>query len=134
MSSYTITIVCILVHRARGSQLVYHRFSLGKWGALVNSLALIYILPILVFSFFPTAPNPVPSTMNWAILMLGGPIVFATAYYWFEGRKVYTPPEGTLDDYIKQYEETTESENKMGSGVSEAKGTSSTVAVDAADA
>jgi amino acid transporter len=128
IASYTITILCILFHRLKGGKLLQTRFSLGKWGALINVLALVYVLPIFVFSFFPAAPKPVPSTMNWAIMMLGGPIIFATAYYFLGGKRIYTPPEETVDDYIVRYEGTTKSENEMSSGIADVKAASSTVA------
>jgi len=123
------------MHRLRGGKLPYARFSLGKWGALINIVALIYILPIFVFSFFPAVPKPVPSTMNWAILMLGGPVVLATAYYLLGGRKTYTPPNETVDDYIDRYEAATESPEKgMGSGVAEEKAAHVTAAEESVDA
>jgi hypothetical protein len=102
---------------------------------LTNILALIYILPILVFSFFLGAPNPVPSTMNWAILMLGGPVVLATVYYLLGGRKTYTPPDQTVDDYIVRYEAIAESlEKEMSSCVAKEIATGETVAeLDAAE-
>jgi len=127
ISSYTITICCILFHRAKGNKLLQARFSLGKWGALFNVLALIYILPIFIFSFFPAAPNPVPSTMNWAIVLVGGIVILATVYYWLGGRRTYTPPEETLDDYVGQSEATMKSDKEMSSGVAEGKAANQTV-------
>ena len=122
IASYTITIGCILMHRLRGGKLPHARFSLGKYGALINILALIYILPIFVFSFFPAAPKPDSFNMNWAILLLGGPIILATIYYFLGGRKIYTPPDQTIDDYIVRYKATTESsEKEMSSGVTKEK-------------
>lgn len=109
MSSYIITIGCVLLHRLQGRRLPYARYSLGKWGALINAAALIYILPVFVFSFFPSVSKPTPATMNWAIVMVGGPIVLATAYYIIWGRKTYSPPNETAEAYIERYEATTAS-------------------------
>jgi hypothetical protein len=123
------------MHRLRGGKLPYARFSLGKWGALINVIGLIYILPIFIFSFFPSAPNPSPSTMNWAILMLGGPIVLATVYYLLGGRKTYTPPDETVDDYINRYDATRElPETDIGGGIAEEKDAHETIAEQSADA
>jgi hypothetical protein len=121
------------MHRLRGGKLPYARFSLGKWGTLINILALVYILPIVTFSFFPGAPNPVPSTMNWGILMVGGPVVLASAYYFLGGRRTYTPPYETVDDYIGRYEATTVSEREISSGAAE-KTPDETVAEQSVDA
>jgi len=71
----------------------------------INAVAIIFLLPILVFSFFPSAPHPTPATMNWGIVMVGGPIVLATVYYIAWGRKSFTPPKETVEDYIQRYEE-----------------------------
>jgi len=134
IASYTIIISCMLMHRLRGRQLPPARFSLGKWGPLVNICALIYITPIFVFSFFPAAPKPTAATMNWAIVMVGGPIVLATVYYFAGGSNKYTPPEGTVDDYIGRYKATWESSDKdLSSGVAE-KSADETVAERSVDA
>jgi hypothetical protein len=60
--------------------------------------------------------------MNWAIVMLGGPVVLATAYYLLGGRRTYTPPTETVDDFIDRYEAATQSsETELGSAVAEEK-------------
>ena len=42
--------------------------------------------------------------MNWAILMVGGVTFLATAYYIIWGRKQYSPPSDTVEDYIMRAE------------------------------
>jgi amino acid transporter len=116
IASYLITIGCILLHRLRGGKLPHARYSLGKWGIVVNSIALIYITPIFIFSFFPAFPNPTPAAMNWAIAMVGGIVVLATVYYMVWARKIYSPPNDTVEDYIERYE-TTLSSSEKASGV-----------------
>jgi amino acid transporter len=115
LASYTITISCILLHRLQGRSLPQARYTLGKWGALVNVLALIYIIPLFVFSFFPPTPNPTPATMNWAVVMVGGTVIFATVYYIAWGRKKYTPPNEVVEDYIERYQTAMMSLEKEGS-------------------
>jgi amino acid transporter len=113
LASYAITIGCILMHRLRGRPLPHARFSLGNWGVLVNVIALIYLLPIWVFSFFPAGPKPTPANMNWACVMVGGVVIFATVYYIIWGRKFYTPPNETTEDYIERYQATSASSEKV---------------------
>jgi amino acid transporter len=103
LASYTITIGCVLLHRLQGRKLPQARYSLGKWGVLVNIVALIYVTPIFVFSFFPGAPNPTPASMNWAIAMVGGVTLLATIYYIAWGRNTYTPPMETIEVYLERY-------------------------------
>jgi amino acid transporter len=112
LASYGITIACILFHRLQGRRLPNSRFSLGKWGILANIVALVYITPLFLFSFFPATPNPTPNAMNWAIVMVGGVIVLATVYYIIWGRKTYTPPNETIEDFMERYEATTASSEK----------------------
>lgn len=98
------------MHRLQGRKLpdAQARYSLGRWGILVNTLALIYITPVFVFSFFPSAPHPTPDTMNWAIVLVGGIVILATVYYIAWGGKQYTPPSETAEDIIERYQATAE--------------------------
>lgn len=92
MSSYIITISCIIHKRVRGEPLPYHRWSLGRYGMAVNIGALAFLLPVFVFAFFPLATPVTIQTMNWSIVMYGGIILVATAYYFLGGRNKYVPP------------------------------------------
>ena len=92
MSSYIITISCVLLKRIRGEPLPPHRWSLGRYGMAINIGALMFLAPLFVFAFFPLATPVVPSTMNWGILMFGGIIIFATIYYLIFGQSQYVPP------------------------------------------
>jgi amino acid transporter len=106
LSSYAITIGCVLLRRLQGRRLPPARYSLGRWGSAINIIALVYIAPIFVFTFFPPVPNPTPDVMNWGCVMVGGVVVLATVYYVIWGRKTYTPPTDTIEDFLERYEET----------------------------
>ncbi|KAL8834566.1 MAG: hypothetical protein Q9170_003694 [Blastenia crenularia] len=92
ISSYIVSIGCLLSKRLRGEPLPPSRFSLGRWGMAINITALIFLVPLFFFLFFPTATPVDPQTMNWNVVMFGGITVFATVYYVLVGRKVYRPP------------------------------------------
>jgi amino acid transporter len=92
MSSYIISISCVLLKRIRGQPLPYRRWSLGTWGMTVNIGALIFLCPVFVFSFFPLATPVTLTTMNWSIVMYGGIVIFATVYYFLGGRDKFVPP------------------------------------------
>ena len=92
MTSYIITIGCTLLRRLRGHPLPRARFSLGRWGLLVNLIAICFLIPIFIFSFFPTVVQPTPVTMNWGVVMYGGVIILSTIYYIIRGRHKFTPP------------------------------------------
>ena len=44
--------------------------------------------------------------------MVGGVVLLATIYYIIWGRKLYTPPNETIEDYTQRYEGTTLSEKE----------------------
>ncbi|KAK2748147.1 hypothetical protein FQN57_001272 [Myotisia sp. PD_48] len=92
LSSYIISISCVLLRRIRGQTLPARRWTLGKFGMAVNIGALCYLLPMFVFAFFPLTVNPEPVNMNWGIVMYSAIIIFATIYYVIFGRFTYVPP------------------------------------------
>lgn len=92
LTSYIIVIGIVLLRRVRGQALPHARWSLGRWGWVVNVLALCYLFAIYVFAFFPAVTNPQAPEMNYAIVIFGGIIIFAVVYYFIYGRKQYIPP------------------------------------------
>jgi len=92
ISTYIISISCLVIKRLRGHTFPHHRWSLGKAGLFINLAALAYLLTIWVFLFFPISTPVDAATMNWNSLIYGGTIVFAVIYYFLFGRKSYVPP------------------------------------------
>ena len=68
------------------------RQNLGKFGGLVNILALCCALPVTVLTIFPSVPDPTPELMNWAILVFGFVTVVALVNYVFSGKQNFRPP------------------------------------------
>ncbi|KAL8659516.1 MAG: hypothetical protein Q9202_007085 [Teloschistes flavicans] len=62
---YMICIACILQKRIRGEPFPASRFDLGKTGNVVNVIAMSFLLVAWIFQFFPSAPNPTGTSMNW---------------------------------------------------------------------
>jgi len=92
MSSYILTIGCVLYRRLGGQPLPARRWSLGRAGMAINIASLVFLLPLFVFAFFPLATPVTPSSMNWGVVMFGAVVIGATLFYIVEGRKSYTPP------------------------------------------
>ena len=90
--SYIAAVGCVRLKRFRNEPLLPRRWSLGKWGALINDVALCFLTISFVFSFFPITPAPALADMNWAIVMFAGVIVAAVANYWFRAHKTYMSP------------------------------------------
>lgn len=92
MSSYVITIGCLLLKRIRGEPLPPHRWTLGRFGMAINIAAQAFLLPVFVFAFFPLTSSVTPESMNWCVVMYCGIIIIAVLYYIFRGRHHYIPP------------------------------------------
>jgi uncharacterized membrane-anchored protein len=76
-----------------GKKLVWGPFHVpGIWGILINGFAVIYIIIVIFWSFWPTAMNPSVTDMNYSVVGWGGVIFLATLYYVVRARHVYTGP------------------------------------------
>ncbi|KAH7253384.1 putative amino acid permease family protein [Fusarium solani] len=75
-------------------------FHLGKYGLLVNTIAVIYCSITIVFFFFPGTPNPSTGDMNYAIAIFGIMLVVATAFWFIKGRKTFLQTEDGIERII----------------------------------
>lgn len=64
----------------------------GVIGILNNSFACIYLVIILIFSFFPPAADVDYTTMNYSVLVTGGVAILSTIYYLVWARREYRGP------------------------------------------
>ena len=92
LTTYLITISCVMLKRIRGEPLLPSKFDLGKWGLPINVIAVLFLLFSWVFCFFPIGPRPTVVDMNWAVLGYGIVLIFAAVYYVFRGRFTYVGP------------------------------------------
>ena len=92
LSTYMISIGCILLKRIRKEELPPARWSLGKWGLPINAFAFVYSGFVICFCCFPNFVPVTAGTANWAPLVWVGVIGLAVAVYIVHGRKAYTPP------------------------------------------
>ncbi len=70
--SYIVSIGCIRLKRLQGKPLLPARWSLGRYGGIINDISLAFLAVIFVFSFFPTDVMHDGShwaeSFNWAIV------------------------------------------------------------------
>ncbi|KAI7189309.1 amino acid transporter-like protein [Hortaea werneckii] len=92
LSSYTITVGCLIWRRLYGKPLPPQRWSLGRWGLAVNLVSLCLTTPMLFFYVWPLYYPVTASTMNWSSAMLGGVTIIALIYYVVKGRHDYAGP------------------------------------------
>ncbi len=91
LGTYIISFSCLIARRLR-SPLPARRWSMGKAGIFVNTGAVLFLLVVWVFVFFPISVEVTPDTMNWSSVMFCGTMLFSVMYYVFHGRKQYKSP------------------------------------------
>jgi len=87
-----ITIGSVLWRRLALARVPHHRWDLGRWGPVVNILALVFLLPYFVILFFPLTAHPTAQSMNWAVVIFGGVTLLSLVYYAVYGRSRYVAP------------------------------------------
>jgi len=103
MGTYCISVSCVLYRRITAPHLLPKaRWSLGRWGILVNSIALGYAWTIFFWCFWPNATPVDASSFNYAPVMFIGVLIVALVYYFVKARHVYQGPvaytEGWRDE------------------------------------
>lgn len=92
LTSYFVTISCLVWRRLYGEPLPPRRWSLGKYGLFVNIAALCFLTPIWIFAFWPLATPVTASSMNWSSTMFVGILMIAVVYYFVKGKHFYVGP------------------------------------------
>lgn len=100
--SYIVSVGCVRLKRLRGEPLLPARWSLGRWGGLINDISLIFLAIIFIFSFFPTDPShgdpEWAANFNWAIVLFAATCALASGYYVMQGRRLYVAPVSLVKD------------------------------------
>ena len=92
LSTYMLSIGCVLLKRIKGEPLPPARWSLGRLGLPINAFAFLYSAFIIIFSCFPTNLPIDLSTANWAPLVWVAVILISVVFYVVYGKKHYTAP------------------------------------------
>ena len=92
LSSYIVSIGCTIWRRCTNQPLLQAKFTLGRWGLLINIISMAFLVFFFILAFFPSSPHPDAASMNWNILIYGAVILLSTVYYLFWGKKHYDGP------------------------------------------
>ena len=92
LGTYIISFTCLILRRVHGDPLPPRRWTLGRFGIFINIGAVLFLVVVWVFAFFPVSTPVKPSTMNWNVTIFGGTMIFAVAYYLLVGKSSYTAP------------------------------------------
>ena len=94
--TYGLSIGCVLWRRLLGAPLPHARWSLGRFGIVINAFAVAYELLTTTISFFPLTADVTAKSMNWGIAMFGGVALICIINYAITGRKIYKGPVTSL--------------------------------------
>ncbi|KAL0258810.1 hypothetical protein SLS55_006314 [Diplodia seriata] len=92
LSTYMLSIGCVLLRRIKGDELPPTRWSLGRLGLPINAFAFCYSLFVIVFSCFPTSTPVTTADANWAPAIWAGVIAISGGTYVVHGKQHFTPP------------------------------------------
>ena len=94
--SYIISIGALRLRRIRGGPLPPRRWSLGRYGGIINDLTLVFLVVAFFFSFWPSyvliGDATALADFNWAVVVLAIVGILAFVYYWAGGRNKYVAP------------------------------------------
>jgi choline transport protein len=94
--SYIISIGALRLRRIRGEPLPPRRWSLGKYGGVINDLTLCFLVVAFFFSFWPSyvliGDATALADFNWAVVVLAIVGILAFVYYFAGGRDKYVAP------------------------------------------
>jgi amino acid transporter len=92
LGTYIISFTVLILRRLRKEPLPSRRWTLGRYGIFINIGAVLFLLVVWVFVFFPLGTPVTLQTMNWNVLMFGSTMLFAVVYYILIGKNTYTAP------------------------------------------
>ncbi|KXH43476.1 choline transport protein [Colletotrichum salicis] len=76
-------------------------FKLGRFGPAINWISVIYCAITTVFFFFPSAPNPAPADMNYAIAVFGVMMVVTLGFWFIKGQYTYLRTDDAAERIIE---------------------------------
>lgn len=65
---------------------------MGKFTPICDTISIMVLLVVWLFSFFPLTREVNPTTMNWSVAIFGGVIMISMGYYMLYARKTYKGP------------------------------------------
>ncbi|KAF2150891.1 amino acid transporter [Myriangium duriaei CBS 260.36] len=93
LASYGLTITYMAWRRWSAPETIPRpKWSLGRYGMVINVVAAAYSWTVFVWSFWPAVVHPNAQQFNWASVVFVGVLVLAIAYYNLNGKTRYTGP------------------------------------------
>ncbi|KAF7561260.1 hypothetical protein G7046_g2888 [Stylonectria norvegica] len=98
--SYAIAISSILYARYMADGVKLGEWNLGRYGAYINSFALVYTLYMMVFLPFPSTIPVTAANMNYCGPVMVAVLVIAVGAWYLRAKKRWAGPNLTILDFI----------------------------------
>jgi choline transport protein len=92
LSTYMLSIGCVLLRRINHQPLPPARWSLGSYGVFINAFAFVYSAFAIVFSCFPVGLPVGLADANWAPAVWVGVMIVGLVSYVVHGKRHFTAP------------------------------------------
>lgn len=93
MMTYFVSVSCVLYRRVVHPELIPKaRWSLGRYGVVVNSIGVVYVSFVFFWSFWPNEVPVTTDNFNWSVVLFLGVLFICLVMYAIRGRKVYKGP------------------------------------------
>ena len=97
-ASYILPIAIMIRRRLRNDEPKFGPYTLGRYGLLVNVIAILWGTFAVIFEVFPTEMPVTAANMNYASLMFGSTVIFSLATWFLYGGKSFQGPVNELDE------------------------------------
>lgn len=97
-ASYILPIAIMIRRRLRNDEPKFGPYTLGRYGLLVNVIAILWGTFAVIFEVFPTEMPVTAANMNYASLMFGSTVIFSLATWFLYGGKSFQGPVNDLDE------------------------------------
>ena len=97
-ASYILPIAIMIRRRLRNDEPKFGPYTLGRYGLLVNVIAILWGTFAVIFEVFPTEMPVTAANMNYASLMFGSTVIFSLATWFLYGGKTFQGPVNELDE------------------------------------
>lgn len=100
MGTYSISISCVFWKRiTRPHEIPHTRWSLGRWGVIINGVSIAYAWTAFFWLFWPNATPVTAATLNWAPIVFTLALAVAMVYYYFKARHHYKGPVASTEGW-----------------------------------
>nr|AUW31329.1 putative choline transport protein [Cladonia uncialis subsp. uncialis] len=97
-ASYILPIAIMIQRRLRNDEPNFGPYTLGRYGLLVNVIAILWGTFAVIFEVFPTEMPVTAANMNYASLVFGSAVIFSLVTWFLYGGKTFQGPVNELDE------------------------------------